>query len=59
MSTRRLKTPRIKINRVVQKQNVKPTRKNKVSPLDKYSWEDYYAERNYYYGGNSEAGTDE
>lgn len=59
MSIRRLRTPKIKINRVIEKQNVNPTRKIKVSPLDKYTWKDYYAERNYYYGGISEAGTDE
>lgn len=59
MSIRRLRTPRIKINRTVKNDKVKPAKKNKVFALDKYSWEDYYAERNYYYGENSETRTDE
>ena len=58
MSTKRLRTPRIKVNRVVQHKTSRPTRKNKVSPLDKYTWESYYAERSYYYGDGNETGTD-
>lgn len=58
MNIRRLNTPKKKINRVINKEP--PSRKKKTIqlPTDKYTWEDYYAERNFYYGVNNETRTD-
>ena len=58
MNTTRSRTPRKRINRVIEKKDVTTKRNKTIFAVDKYSWESYYAERNYYYGDDNETGTD-